>query len=152
MNLGTSLSLTTQIHLSLKSIHSPPPSADQVPQRSVSRRVSSRHGSRARERSGGSMIVHDIDDDEEPESMPLSEPLVPAMTTRTRKAKETQTRLGVGRPVVAGGSGARAATKSTSVSKQKRGRSKGTKPTETTIREGKSPSPSRYLTADRASL
>ncbi|KAJ2928870.1 hypothetical protein H1R20_g8279, partial [Candolleomyces eurysporus] len=49
----------------------------------------------------------------------------PSLPPRTRKAKDLQTRLGVGRPKLAGGSGARAVTKSTSTSIQrgKRGKS-----------------------------
>jgi hypothetical protein len=50
----------------------------------------------------------------EAESTPAPS-LLPA--TRTRKAKDTQTRLGKGRPVIAGGTGARAVTKSVSVSR-----------------------------------
>lgn len=99
------------------------------------------------------MIIHDTDDeDEEPvsepedvekpehdnkserEPEPEPEP-APAPALRTRKAKE-QTRLGVGRPVVAGGSGARAVTKSLSINKSKRGKSsKSMKLTEATIPE-----------------
>ena len=49
-------------------------------------------------------------------------PRTPPLVTRTRKAKESQTRLGKGRPVIAGGTGARAITKSVSVSRgSKRG-------------------------------
>lgn len=57
---------------------------------------------------------------------------------RTRKAKELQTRLGVGRPVAAGGSGPRAVTKSSSIPRGRRGKSgKAMQPTEATIEEGK---------------
>ncbi|THH02866.1 hypothetical protein EW026_g76 [Hermanssonia centrifuga] len=56
--------------------------------------------------------------------------------SRTRKAKVTQFRLGVGRPTAAGGSGARAVTKSLSVSRGGRIRgSKSMKPQETAIQE-----------------
>lgn len=96
------------------------------------------------------MIIHDTDDEESEEEeqeevSPLdeteakhnvtvqAEPTPPV--TRTRKAKE-QTRLGVGRPVAAGGAGPRAVTKSLSVSKGKRGKvSKSMKVTEATIPE-----------------
>lgn len=60
--------------------------------------------------------------------------------TRSRKAKETQYRLGVGRPALAGGSGARAITKSRSVTKSTRIRSKrAIQPVEETIPEGANP-------------
>jgi hypothetical protein len=55
---------------------------------------------------------------------------------QSRIAKESQTRLGVGRPIIAGGSGARAVTKPPGLSSQKRGKSRGIKPTEATIQEG----------------
>lgn len=55
--------------------------------------------------------------------------------TRTRKAKE-QTRLGVGRPVAAGGAGPRAVTKSMSVPRIQRGKGSRTmKQSEATILE-----------------
>jgi hypothetical protein len=73
--------------------------------------------------------VHDLDQEEEPvgshddfENQPDLEP-PPTPPVRPRKAKETQKRLGVGRPIIAGGSGARAVTKSQSVSRGKRGKS-----------------------------
>ncbi|KIK71154.1 hypothetical protein GYMLUDRAFT_33288 [Collybiopsis luxurians FD-317 M1] len=94
-----------------------------------------------------SMIIHDIDEeDQEPaqpsaeesqeESVPEEQP-PPPPPPRTRKAKETQFRLGVGRPLAAGGRGPRAVTKSVSVSKSKKGKSatKGAKPSEDTIVE-----------------
>lgn len=94
-----------------------------------------------------SMIVHDLEgDEEEPvggaeeeermqpgvQEVPSSPPL-----PRIRKAKETQFRLGVGRPLAAGGKGARAVTKSVSASKAKKGKgSRSVKPSEATIEEG----------------
>jgi hypothetical protein len=118
---------------------SPPPA-----QRSASRRASSRIGSRPRGRSGGSMIVHESDEGDtdgevvEPRHPdPEPQPAPPPAPNRNRKAKESQTRLGVGRPVIAGGRGARAVTKPPSISKQKGGKSKGRKPTEATIQEGR---------------
>ncbi|KAH7931133.1 hypothetical protein BV22DRAFT_1027891 [Leucogyrophana mollusca] len=118
------------------------------PQRSTSIRVTSRSGSRPRGQSSGSVIIHDTDDDEqeqvdepavEPpiEEKPAPSPPAP-QPPRTRKAKDTQYRLGVGRPILAGGSGARAVTKSVSVSRgaAKRVRpSRSTKPQEATIAE-----------------
>ncbi|KAI0936184.1 hypothetical protein AcV5_004384 [Taiwanofungus camphoratus] len=117
------------------------------PKRSTSLRIVSRSaaGSRPRGRSGGSVIIHDTDDEAEDEqdeavfSAPELERKAdspPATAPRTRKAKETQYRLGVGRPALAGGSGARAITKSMSVSKGKRGKgSRSMKPTEDAIQE-----------------
>jgi hypothetical protein len=57
---------------------------------------------------------------------------------RTRKARDTQYRLGVGRPTIAGGSGARAVTKSVSLSRGSKGAksTRNTKPSEETIIEG----------------
>jgi regulator of replication initiation timing len=57
--------------------------------------------------------------------------------TRTRKAKDTQTRLGVGRPRLAGGEGARAVTKSASLSRTRRAKSSKNlrKPVEDAITE-----------------
>lgn len=99
------------------------------------------------------MIIHDTDDEEQEgaddeehetgESGQGEETEVEQQTPadipppRTRKAKDMQTRLGVGRPVAAGGSGPRAVTKSLNVSRGgKRGKSSKTmKPTEETILE-----------------
>ncbi|KAJ7597182.1 hypothetical protein C8J56DRAFT_919443 [Mycena floridula] len=108
-------------------------STEQPRNRSVSTRKSSRRSS-ARI---SSVIIHDDDDedDQESEHEDENQPAEPA-PPRTRKAKETQTRLGVGKPTIAGGSGARAVTKSLSVPKGKRGRStKLAKPVEDTIIE-----------------
>ncbi|KAF7964792.1 hypothetical protein HWV62_2896, partial [Athelia sp. TMB] len=71
---------------------------------------------------------------------PPTPPPAPPVT-RTRKAKE-QTRLGVGRPVIAGGTGARAITKSISVPKKDRiSRSTGAPSQETIIEEEPEHSP-----------
>ncbi|KAI6005253.1 hypothetical protein F5J12DRAFT_835767 [Pisolithus orientalis] len=111
----------------------------QPPERSTSR-ISSHSGIRR-----GSLIIHGAGNDiiEEGTSSPVEEvkpppPPSPRQLPRTRKAKESQYRLGVGRPVVAGGSGARSITKSVSVSrKSKRGKSStSVKPSEATITEG----------------
>ncbi|KAJ4489401.1 hypothetical protein C8J55DRAFT_603715 [Lentinula edodes] len=109
-------------------------------QRSVSTRTSSRSTRTS------SMIVHDVEGDEEGsaggaeeeekmqpgvQEVPRSPPL-----PRIRKAKETQFRLGVGRPLAAGGKGARAVTKSVSASRAKKGKgSRSVKPSEATIEE-----------------
>ena len=96
------------------------------------------------------MIVHDISDDDAERTLPeiteegsLLEPSAKAAPSpvlppaRTRKAKELQTRLGVGKPVIAGGHGPRAVTRSTGSSRGKRAKSsKSLKPTEDTIEEG----------------
>jgi hypothetical protein len=89
------------------------------------------------------MIVHsDTDEDEthrnvKPESEAQSSNH-PGPMTRTRKARDAQLRLGIGRPTVAGGSGPRAATRSaSSVAKGVRSRSvRGAKPTPAPIVEG----------------
>lgn len=88
------------------------------------------------------MIVHDSQPESvklEPEARPSSiqqdEP-VTAPVSRTRKAKDTQFRLGVGRPVIAGGAGARDVTKVASGAKGKRSQSRSAAhPTEPTIEE-----------------
>ncbi|KAJ3839812.1 hypothetical protein F5878DRAFT_102098 [Lentinula raphanica] len=112
-------------------------------QRSSSTRTSSRSTRTS------SMIVHDIEQDEEGSTedaeleTEAAQPTeqsetqeVPPPPPRTRKAKETQFRLGVGRPMAAGGKGARAVTKSVSVSKSKKGKgSRSIKPLEATIEE-----------------
>ena len=94
------------------------------------------------------MIVHDIDEEENQEeermnsiteesqqNPSLNFPVAP----RTRKAKETQTRLGVGKPLAAGGQGPRAVTRSSGSSRGKEAKlSKSHKPKEPTIQEGES--------------
>jgi hypothetical protein len=93
--------------------------------------------------------VHDIDEegDEEceeaiSEDLPVEKPPSPLLVPppRTRKAKELQTRLGKGKPVIAGGSGPRAITASSGSSKGRQTNSSKTmKPREPTIEEGKDP-------------
>ncbi|KAF5377508.1 hypothetical protein D9615_005285 [Tricholomella constricta] len=124
------------------------PAAAHAPAR---RSVSTRHSSRAGPSRVSSIVIHNTDDDEEEEGEESAEDkhstdgresdiqssLQPELTppaTRTRKGKE-QTRLGVGRPVAAGGSGPRAVTKSLSVSKKRSKGSRSMKPTEATIVE-----------------
>ena len=93
------------------------------------------------------MIVHDIDEEnleEERKNSSTEEAqqnLSPNFPTaaRTRKAKETQTRLGVGKPLAAGGQGPRAVTRSSGSSRGKETKlSKSHKPKEPTIQEGES--------------
>lgn len=93
------------------------------------------------------MIVHDIDEEEnlEEERKNSSEEaqqnssLNFQAVPRTRKAKETQTRLGVGKPLAAGGQGPRAVTRSSGSSRGKETKlSKSHKPKEPTIQEGES--------------
>ena len=88
------------------------------------------------------MIVHsDTEEDEghhaaKPESEAVSG-LNPGPMTRTRKARDAQLRLGVGRPPAAEGRGPRAVTRSVSVAKGARSRSgRGAKPTSSPIVEG----------------
>lgn len=93
------------------------------------------------------MIVHDLDEDEglNDESETTKETPVekqPSLhviqPTRTRKAKELQTRLGKGKPVIAGGNGPRAVTASSGSSKGRQTKSsRSMKPREPTIEEGK---------------
>ncbi|KAJ3798803.1 hypothetical protein GGU11DRAFT_556649 [Lentinula aff. detonsa] len=107
------------------------------------RSVSTRRSSRSARTS--SMIVHDLEGDEEgsaedaeeeEEERSEQQEAPPQPPPRTRKAKETQLRLGVGRPMAAGGKGARAVTKSVSVSKSRKGKgSRSVKPSEATIEE-----------------
>ncbi|KAL0566220.1 hypothetical protein V5O48_015794 [Marasmius crinis-equi] len=123
----------------------PPPPTVQPTRRSVSTRLSSRTTAPRT----SSVIIHEADEEhdsgntteatgevtrEEP-SIQVEEPQ-PLLLPRTRKAKDTQRRLGMGRPVAAGGSGARAVTKSLSVSKSRRGKvSRSIIPVEATIPE-----------------
>ncbi|TCD67031.1 hypothetical protein EIP91_000651 [Steccherinum ochraceum] len=129
------------------------PSTSQLPRptRASSMRIISKSssGSRPRGRSGGSVIIHDTDDEGETtdgpaataaSSQPEPEPgqALPSAPGRApRKAKESQYKLGVGRPTLAGGSGARSVTRTGSISKPKRGKAPSTsiKPTEEAIQE-----------------
>ncbi|KAI1797744.1 hypothetical protein LXA43DRAFT_1088820 [Ganoderma leucocontextum] len=130
----------------------PTPSA---PQRAPSTRVVSRSSttSRLRGASSSSVIIHDTDEEDNanPDAarsslppLPSSEPdVVPVLPPRTRRAKNSQYKLGVGRPMAAGGSGARTVTRSTSLS-QKGKRAKGSKsikPMEAAILEEEEPDP-----------
>jgi hypothetical protein len=88
------------------------------------------------------MIIHsDTDEDDEhhttkPETGTPSG-LHPGPMTRTRKARDAQLRLGVGRPTAAGGQGPRTVTRSVSVAKSTRSRSgRGAKPAQAPIVEG----------------
>lgn len=117
------------------------------PQRpSSTRMVSTRSSGRSRLRSGGSLIIHDTDEEdgentvEEKSSTHEVSKSDPRTKRTTRKAKETQFRLGVGRPKVAGGAGPRAVTKSAGVLKGKRS-SKSTKVVENAIAEDIEPEP-----------
>jgi hypothetical protein len=92
------------------------------------------------------MIVHDIDDEEKDENSAHSEDIkeetpapAPSATPvpRTRKAKELQTRLGVGKPQLAGGQGPRAVTRSSGSSKGRGLKaSRSIRTMEATIEEG----------------
>lgn len=129
-----------------------PPKPSQIPQakRNSSLRIVSRAssaGTRARGTSSSSVVIHDTDDEDTGghESEPAknvagpsqARPPVSLPARNTRKAKATQYRLGVGRPTVAGGSGARTVTRSLSVPKSKTSGkiSRSVKPTEAAIQE-----------------
>ncbi|KAL4069557.1 hypothetical protein J3A83DRAFT_4247174 [Scleroderma citrinum] len=126
----------------------PRSNATQQSERSTPR-IPSRSGSRR-----GSVIIHGTCTDSLERDTSLRPPnedqptplpsFLPPQPTRTRKAKESQYRLGVGRPVAAGGSGARAITKSISTSRRpKRGKSSTVmEPSEATITE--EPEPEEY--------
>ncbi|KAJ8084158.1 hypothetical protein PM082_002925 [Marasmius tenuissimus] len=125
----------------------PPPPPVQPTRRSVSTRFSSRTTLPRT----SSVIIHETDDDEDLGANTRGTELITEETTntteeeppqetlplqRTRKAKDTQRRLGVGRPIAAGGSGARAVTKSLSVSRSRRAKSsRNVIPVEETIVE-----------------
>lgn len=111
--------------------------------RSVSvRQTSQTESKQANPTRTSSMIVHDLEEENEGSEATISDeplvqkpPLVPP--PRTRKAKELQTRLGKGKPVIAGGSGPRAVTASSGSSKGRHSKSsKAVKPREPTIEEG----------------
>ncbi|KAG7099345.1 hypothetical protein E1B28_001201 [Marasmius oreades] len=126
--------------------------SDPPPEQRIRRSASTRLSSRSTAPRTSSVIIHNTDHDEDPGTdIGGGEPAVTGATSnsqresaeqqpptlpRTRKAKDTQRRLGVGRPIAAGGSGARAATKSMSVTKSRRGKgSRSVAPVEATIPE-----------------
>ncbi|KAI0757141.1 hypothetical protein C8Q80DRAFT_1116385 [Daedaleopsis nitida] len=128
----------------------PPP----APVRAPSNRIASRSTAiprLVRGSSTSSVIIHDSDEEESAltedplasiPSAPPSEPELPPLPPpRPRRAKDTQYKLGVGRPTAAGGSGARTVTRSSSLSqKGKRGKgSKSAKPKEAAIQEEEEP-------------
>ncbi|CAL1696105.1 unnamed protein product [Somion occarium] len=125
------------------------PRPSQIPKRASSLRVVSRAssvGARPRGNSSSSVIIHDTDDEDNNQDnrsptdigTPVEpQPLVATSAIRTtRKAKQTQYRLGVGRPTIAGGTGARAVTRSLSVPKSRSGKlNRSVKPIEEAIQE-----------------
>ncbi|OJA10792.1 hypothetical protein AZE42_00299 [Rhizopogon vesiculosus] len=133
----------------------------QPPPRSTSIIIASQPGARLRGHSNGSVIVHDIDEEDEvvegteaKEQPEIQNPPTPIYSTpRTRKARDTQYKLGVGRPTIAGGSGARAVTKSGSVSRgSKRAKStRNVKSSEETIVEELEPEPEQFLAPVKSS-
>ncbi|KAG1716547.1 hypothetical protein ID866_599 [Astraeus odoratus] len=143
---GVKANLKTEalIDLLLDASRPQPPRTNPVqpPERPTSR-TSSHSGVRR-----GSVIIHGVVDDpiekdtssRPPERVNLIPPS-PQQPPRPRKAKETQYRLGVGRPVLAGGSGARAVTKSVSISRRIRKAKNSTtiQPSEATITEEPEP-------------
>ncbi|EJF66570.1 hypothetical protein BD309DRAFT_881731 [Dichomitus squalens] len=143
------------IDLLVDTIQGAPRPTPQPPQRAPSTRAASRSTttSRLRGASSSSVIIHDTDEEDNAHaedirtSLPSahsSEPgVAPDLQPRTRRAKNTQYRLGVGRPTVAGGSGARTVTRTASLAqKGKRGKgSKSAKPMEAAILEEEEPDP-----------
>lgn len=104
----------------------------------IQRSVSTRRTSRVVAPRMSSMIIHDEGGSPSPgPSNTNSEDVPSPPRTRASKSYVTQTRLGVGRPTAAGGKGARAVTKSTSLSK-KRGKGSTTLQAKDTIVEGMS--------------
>ncbi|KAH9022946.1 hypothetical protein EDB85DRAFT_1992824 [Lactarius pseudohatsudake] len=126
-------------------LDSSPPHSPRRPSRhrTVSTRAAGRQPStRSRLHSTSSIIIHsDTDEDEmqhavKPESEAPSTHH-PGPITRTRKAQDAQLRLGVGRPTIVGGQGARTVTRSVGIAKGVRSRSgRGAKPTQDAIVEG----------------
>lgn len=120
------------------------PTRPQSTRRSVSVRQPSQTPGPSRT---SSIIVHDAEEDGDElseetmsGSLPGEKAPTPSLVPppRTRKAKELQTRLGKGKPVIAGGSGPRAITASSGSSKGRLAKSSKTmKPREPTIQEGK---------------
>jgi len=124
--------------------------SSQSPRRTSRQRAASTRGTvrqpstRSRLHSTSTVIIHsDTDEDEahravKPESEAPSG-LHSGPVTRTRKARDAQLRLGVGRPTVAGGSGPQAVTRSVSVAKGVRSRSsRGAKPPPAPVVDGAS--------------
>jgi len=132
-----------------------PPSKRTTSVRIVSTR--STNAGQSRLRSGGSVLVHDTDEEGEPATQsksntskipqPATQPPPVPPITRTRKAKETQLRLGVGRPKAVGGAGARAVTKSFSAAKNNKRVSKSVKISEAVIPEEQDPGASASVSA-----
>ncbi|TFK57136.1 hypothetical protein OE88DRAFT_100549 [Heliocybe sulcata] len=131
---GLSLSMSSQYWSS--------PATSEVPAapqpRATSVAATRKDGTRFRERSTGSMIVHDDSGDEaiSPAEDPhgASEPDPTAgRSTRTRKGKDTQSRSGVGRPAAGGVSGGRVSTRA----KSRRGKARSFPTTAVPIPEGK---------------
>ncbi|KAI0348669.1 hypothetical protein BDW22DRAFT_116937 [Trametopsis cervina] len=125
-----------------------PAEPPRVPGRSSSVRIvsgSSRVASSSTTRSRvGSMIVHDVEEKEEESAEDTARSSVPPETPQphtlggpTRKrALQTQSRLGVGRPTAIGGTGARTATSSFGKPRSRRGKaSASVLPSERAIQE-----------------
>ncbi|KAI0335385.1 hypothetical protein GY45DRAFT_908252 [Cubamyces sp. BRFM 1775] len=133
----------------------PRPTPPTQPQRAPSGRIASRSGMRLRGTSSSSVIIHDTDEEDNapgddtrrslaPQSSE-SEAQPPPPPPRTRRAKETQYRLGMGRPTVVGGSGARSATRTVSIAVRGGSRrlraSRNIRPVEAPIIEEEEPLP-----------
>lgn len=120
-----------------------PTSTSRLPQRISSTRTVSRPAStRGRV---GSMIIHDIPDDVEmdddgdtPKPNGVAPPTssIPGPASRTRKAKEVQAKVGLGRPRLLGGTGPRTVSRKPSSAPERRTRAvTSVQPSEAAIRE-----------------
>ncbi|THH10936.1 hypothetical protein EW145_g1002 [Phellinidium pouzarii] len=131
------------IELLLDSIHSNmsplvrPPQPHHVP--TPSRRVSTRSSSRAstmlsRGASGSSATTSHVSSDNHGQRYSGA---IVGTASRVSKSRDSQYRLGVGRPLAPGGPGPRSVTRSSSTAKPKRGKnSRSLRPPEETIDEG----------------
>ncbi|KAF8507119.1 hypothetical protein F5888DRAFT_1647747 [Russula emetica] len=141
---GLKANLKTEAMIELL-LDSPPSHSPRRPSRhrtASTRSAGRQFSTRSRLHSTSSMIVHsDTEEDEDhhaakPESEAISG-LNPGPMTRTRKARDAQLRLGVGRPPAAEGRGPHVVTRSVSVAKGARSRSgRRAKPVPTPIVEG----------------
>ncbi|KAF8640740.1 hypothetical protein AX17_000391 [Amanita inopinata Kibby_2008] len=147
--LDTQSAVTSTRHTTVSSQYKPP---------STRRDISTRQSSRAGPSRTTSLIIHDTDEEDEnskhtdaemdadnrrfdvvepssPEQSQQQHQTIAVVPPRTRKAKELQRRLGMGKPVAAGGPGPRAVTRSTTLSRGKHGKVSRTFTTEATIPE-----------------
>ncbi|KAI9508800.1 hypothetical protein F5148DRAFT_1283648 [Russula earlei] len=145
---GLKANLKTEAMIELL-LDSPPSQSRRTSHRRAAstRNIGRQPSTRSRLHSTSTMIVHsDTDEDEDdhavkPESDAPSG-IHPGPMTRTRKARDAQLQLGIGRPAVAGGRGPRPATRSVSATKGTRSRSgRGVKPSSALIVEDRPSAP-----------